>query len=84
MFELGAVHLDTVQMPTATHSNRCLEAFHCSSVVSGWWAIEPCPFERHSFELISALFCRWYQRAKPHQLSISLALRQVDMTSILL
>jgi len=32
----------------ATHSDRCLEAFHCSSVVSGWWAIEPCPFERHS------------------------------------
>jgi len=44
----GAIHLDTVQMPTATHSDQCLEAFHCLSVVSGWRAIEPCPFERHS------------------------------------
>jgi len=32
---LGAVHLDTVQMPTATHSDRCLEIFHCSSAVIG-------------------------------------------------
>jgi len=44
----GSIHLDTVQMPTATHSDRCLEAFHCSSTVSGWWAIESCPFKRYS------------------------------------
>jgi len=43
-----AVHLDTVQMPTATHSDRCLEIFHYSSAVSGWWAIKPCSFEHHS------------------------------------
>jgi len=30
-----AVHLDTLQMPRATHSDRGLEAFHCSSAVSG-------------------------------------------------
>jgi len=37
---MGAVHLNTVQVSTATHSDRCLEAFHCSSTVSGWWVIE--------------------------------------------
>jgi len=36
---LGAIHLDTVEMPTVTHSDRCLEALHCSSAVSGWWAV---------------------------------------------
>jgi len=48
--------LDTVQMPTATHSDRCLETFYCSSAVSGWWAIEPCLFERHSLSVIKY----WY------------------------
>jgi len=46
--KLGAVHLNTVQMPTATHSDRCLEIFHYSRAVSGWWAIESCPFKHHS------------------------------------
>jgi len=27
------------RLTTATHSSRYLEAFHCSSVVSGWWSI---------------------------------------------
>jgi len=40
---IGAVHLDTLQMLTTTHSDRCIEAFHCSSAVSGW-----CAIERHS------------------------------------
>jgi len=35
----GASHLTTVPIDTATHSSRCLEAFHCSSAVSGWWSI---------------------------------------------
>jgi len=35
LLSMGVVHLDTVQRPTATHSDRCLEAFHCSSAVSG-------------------------------------------------
>jgi len=38
--EQGTIHLNTVQMLTATHSDWCLEAFHCSSAVSGWWTIE--------------------------------------------
>jgi len=50
---IGSVHLDTVQMPTTTHSDRCLETFHCSSVVNGWRANEPCPFERHLSRLTS-------------------------------
>jgi len=35
-----------------SHSQRPVpKAFHCSSVVRSWWAIEPCPFERHSIFL---------------------------------
>jgi len=29
---LGAIHLDTMQMPTAIHSDRCLENFHFKRV----------------------------------------------------
>jgi len=34
-----ASRLPMLQLTTATHSSRCLEAFHCSSAVSGWWSI---------------------------------------------
>jgi len=27
------------RLTTATHSSRCLEAFHYSSALSGWWSI---------------------------------------------
>jgi len=30
-----ADHLNTVQLPTATHSDRGIEAFHCSNAMSG-------------------------------------------------
>jgi len=43
---------------TNTRSDRCLEAFHCSSAVSGWWAIEPCPFERHSIFYCNKKNCK--------------------------
>jgi len=32
----GSVPLAHIAIDTATHSNRCLEVFHCSSAVSGW------------------------------------------------
>jgi len=32
---MGASHLPTLRLTTATHSSWCLEAFHCSSTVSG-------------------------------------------------
>jgi len=35
----GASHLPTLRLITAIHSSRCLEAFYCSSAVSGWWSI---------------------------------------------
>jgi len=44
---MEAVHLNTVQLPTATHSDRCLEIFHCSSAVNGSCPIEPCLIKRH-------------------------------------
>jgi len=36
------------QWKTFSLSQRCLEAFHYSSAMSGWWAIKPCLFECHS------------------------------------
>jgi len=30
-----------------THSSRCLEAFHCSSAMSGWWSIATWANGRH-------------------------------------
>jgi len=38
----------TLRLTTATHSSRCLEAFHCSSTVSGWWSIATWANGRHS------------------------------------
>jgi len=35
----GASCLPKLRLTTATHSSQCLEAFHCSSAVSGWWSI---------------------------------------------
>jgi len=32
---MGGARLDTNQLDTTNHSDRCLEAFHCSSAVSG-------------------------------------------------
>jgi len=32
---MGAIHLDTVQILPAIHSNRCLEAFHWLLWVAG-------------------------------------------------
>jgi len=31
--------LPTLRLTTATHSSRCLKAFHCSSAMNGWWSI---------------------------------------------
>jgi len=39
--------LDTAQLDTTNHSDRCLEAFHCSSVVSGSCPIDSCPNGGH-------------------------------------
>jgi len=36
---MGASCLPMLQLTTATHSSRCLEVFHCSSAMSGWWTI---------------------------------------------
>jgi len=41
--------LPTLRLITATYSSRCLEAFHCSSAVSGWWSIATWANGRHSF-----------------------------------
>jgi len=35
-------------LTTATHSSRCLEAFHYLSVVSGWWSIATWANRRYS------------------------------------
>jgi len=57
-----AVYLDTMQMPTAIHSDWCLEAFHCSSAnwtVSIWTSFVRLylrsPYSRQSPALILAL-----------------------------
>jgi len=34
--DLNRERLSTLWLTTATHSSQCLEAFHCSSAVSGW------------------------------------------------
>jgi len=43
----GVVHLDTVQLLTATYSDRYVEIFYCSSAVNGSYLIELCSIERH-------------------------------------
>jgi len=45
LIKIETVHLNTVRLPTATHSDRCLDAFHCSSAVSGLWSIDVCPVD---------------------------------------
>jgi len=45
---LEASRLATLRLTTATHSSRCLEAFHRSSAVSGWWSIATWANGRHS------------------------------------
>jgi len=40
---IGSVSIDH----TTNHSDRCLEAFHCSSAVNGSCPIETCPIEHH-------------------------------------
>jgi len=51
----GTVHLDTVQLPTVTHSDRCLEIFYCSSAVNG-----SCPIERHPYNgtILKEMLCK--------------------------
>jgi len=44
----GASRLDTAQLDTTNHSDQCLEAFHCSSAVSGSCPIDSCPNGGHS------------------------------------
>jgi len=44
----GGIRLDTDQLDTTNHSDRCLEAFHCSSAVSGSCSIDSCPNGGHS------------------------------------
>jgi len=46
-FSSGSARLDTAQLDTTNHSDRCLEAFHCSSVVSGSCPIDSCPNGGH-------------------------------------
>jgi len=36
-FLAGASRLPMLRL--TTHNNRCLEAFHCSNAVRGWWSI---------------------------------------------
>jgi len=43
----GVVHLDTVQLFTATYSDRCVQIFYCSSAVNGSYLIEMCSIKRH-------------------------------------
>jgi len=43
----GVVYLDTVQLLTATYSDRCVEIFYCSSAVNGSYLIELYSTERH-------------------------------------
>jgi len=46
----GGVRLNTDQLDTTNHSDRCLEAFHCLSAVSGSCSIDSCPNEGHSID----------------------------------
>jgi len=50
------VHLDTVQLPIATHSDRCLEIFHCSSTMNDSCPIKPCPIEHHPLASTVAIY----------------------------
>jgi len=47
-------YIDMEASRLTTHSSRCLEAFHCSSAVSGWWSIEtsngPHPIDYKCFQ----------------------------------
>jgi len=43
----GASRLPTLRLTTATHSSRCLVAFHCSSAVNDWWSIATWANGRH-------------------------------------
>jgi len=36
---LYGLHPVRPRLITATHNSRCLEAFHYSNAVSGWWSI---------------------------------------------
>jgi len=43
----GVVHLDTMQLFTATHSDQYVEIFYCSSAVNGSYLIELYSIERY-------------------------------------
>jgi len=47
LLELGEARLDTDQLDTTNHNDRCLEAFHYSSAVSGSCSIDSCPNGGH-------------------------------------
>jgi len=57
LFPSGGTRLDTDQLDTTNHSDRCLKTFHCSSAVSGLRSIDSCPNGGHSskFNPISSL-----------------------------
>jgi len=54
---LGGVRLDTDQLDTTNHSDRCLKAFHCSSAVSGSCSIDSCPNGGHPKILTENMPC---------------------------
>jgi len=43
----GVVHLNMVQLLTATYSDQCVEIFYCSSAVNGSYLIELYSIEHH-------------------------------------
>jgi len=43
----GGARLDTDQLDTTNHSDRCLEALYCSSAVNGSCSIDLCPNGGH-------------------------------------
>jgi len=40
---MGETLFDMAQLDITNHSDRCLEAFHCSSAMSGSCSIDSCP-----------------------------------------
>jgi len=55
MKNLGVSRLTTSRLDTTNHSDRCLEAFHCSSAVNG-----SCPNGGHP----KIFICRYYRYLK--------------------
>jgi len=49
-YKWGGARLDTDQLDITNHSDRCLEASHCSSAVSRSCSIDSCPNGGHPYE----------------------------------